>query len=242
MIEYVQTFKYQGHVFGAESSAICANYALKRVAIDDEDEFPIAAKANQNNLYMENFLKSDDTLEEAINVFNQLQPFLLKNGFELKTWFTNCSRFTEENPEDLRKISDTKKVEMEPYKVGSSLLGLQSTVTEDNLQVCIGTSKKVETLITKRKILSIVFSVFEPVGTLAPFGVQLRRLVKSFLTKKEKHWDNSVEPEEEEEFLNGKVRFRMLPEPALVNDTSAQPRTKRKFLSSLTHRWTQIVR
>ena len=57
MIEYAQTFKYQRHVFDAESSATCANYALKRVAIDDEDEFPIAAKANQNNLYMENLIK-----------------------------------------------------------------------------------------------------------------------------------------------------------------------------------------
>ena len=40
----VQIYEYQRHVFGAKSSPTCAIYALKRVAIDNEDEFPIAAK------------------------------------------------------------------------------------------------------------------------------------------------------------------------------------------------------
>ena len=42
--EPVQIYEYQRHVFGAKSSPTCANYALKRVAIDNEDEFPIGAK------------------------------------------------------------------------------------------------------------------------------------------------------------------------------------------------------
>ena len=54
----VQVYEYQRHAFGAKSSLICANYAFKRVALDKEVMYPIAANAIQNNLYMDNFLKS----------------------------------------------------------------------------------------------------------------------------------------------------------------------------------------
>ena len=98
----VQIYEYQHHVFGAKSSPTCANYALKRVAIDNEDEFPIAEKTIQNNFYMDDFLKSVETPEEAIKVFKQLQPLLSKHGFELKKWITNRDVVTNAIPEDLR--------------------------------------------------------------------------------------------------------------------------------------------
>ena len=110
--EPVQIYEYQHHVFGAKSSPTCANYALKRVAIDNEDESPIAAKAIQNNVYMDDFIKSVETPEEAIKVFKQLQPLLSKHGFELKKWITNSDVVTEGMPEDLRSISNTKQVEV----------------------------------------------------------------------------------------------------------------------------------
>ena len=212
MNELVQIYEYQRHVFGAKSSPTCANYALKQVAIDNEDEFPIAAKTIQNNFYMDDFIKSVETTEEAIKVFKQLQPLLSKHGFELKKWIANSDAVTNAIPEDLRSISNTKQVEVEPSKEGSSVLGLQWTITDDSLQFCRGTSKEVETPITQRKILSLVSSVFDPLGLFVTFSVHMRRLLKSIWTKNGQQWDNSVEPnEEEEEFLNWKDQ---LPEVA----------------------------
>ena len=68
--EPVQIYEYQRHVFGAKSSPTCANYTLKRVGLDNEEMYPIAAKAIQNNFYMDDFIKSVETPEEAIEVFN----------------------------------------------------------------------------------------------------------------------------------------------------------------------------
>ena len=139
--EPVQIYEYQRHVFGAKSSPTCANYPLKRVATNNEDEFPIAAKTIQNKFYMDDFIKSVETPEEAIKVFEQLQPLLSKHGFELKKWITNSDVVTNALPEDLRSISNTKQVEIEPGNDGSSVLGLQWTIIDDSLQVCRGTSK-----------------------------------------------------------------------------------------------------
>ena len=224
MNEPVQIYEYQRHVFRAKSSPICANYALKRVAIDNEDEFPIAAKTIKKNFYMDDFIKSP---EETIEVFKQLQPLLSKHGFELKKWITNSNVVTNAIPEDLRSISKTKQVEVEPSQEGSSVLGLQWAIIDDSLQVCRGTSKKVETPIPQRKILSLVSSVFDPLGLFAPFSVHMRRLLKSIWTKNGQHWDNSVEPNEEEEFLKWKAQ---LPE---VAETSID----RRYFSTAKDKW-----
>ena len=85
---------------------------------------------------MDDFIKSVETTEEAIKVFKQLQFLLSKHGVELKRWITNSDVVTNANPKDLRSISNTKQVEVEPSKEGSSLLGLQWTITDDSVTVC----------------------------------------------------------------------------------------------------------
>ena len=84
--EPVQIYEYQRHVFGAKSCAnyapTSANYAFKRVGLDNEEMYPISAKAIQNNFYMDDFIKSVETPEEAIKVFNQLQPLLSQHAEE----------------------------------------------------------------------------------------------------------------------------------------------------------------
>ena len=199
--EPVQIYEYQRHVFGAKSSPTCANYTLKQVGLDNEEEYPIATKAIQNNFYMDDSIKSVETSEKAIGVFNQLQPFLSRHGFELKKLYSNNVAVTKAIPEDLKSISNTKQVEVEPNTEGSSVLGLPRTVTDDSLQMCRGTNKEVETLITQRKILSLVSSVFNPIGLFAPFSVHMRRLLRGIWTKNGQHWSNEVEPSEEEQFL-----------------------------------------
>ena len=110
------------------------------------------------------------------------------------------------------------------------MLGLQWTITDGSLQVCRGTSKKVETPITQRKILSLVSSVFDPFGLFGlftPFSVHMRRLLKRIWTKNGHYWDNSVEPNEEEEFLKWKAQ---LPE---VAGTSID----RRYFSTAKDKW-----
>ena len=212
--EPFQIYEYQRHVFGAKRSPTCANYALKRVGLDNEEEYPIATKATQNNFFMDDFIKSVETPEEAIEVFNQLHPLLSRHRFELKKWISNKDALTKAIPEDLKSISNTKQVEVEPNTEGSSVLGLQWTVTDDSLQVFRGTNKEVETPITQRKILPLVSSVFDPIGLFAPFSVHMR-LLKGIWTKNGQHWDNEVEPSEEEEFLKWKEQLPIVDETSI---------------------------
>ena len=78
-----------------------------------------------------------------------------------------------------------------------------------------GTNKEVEAPITQREILSLVSSVFDPIGLFAPFSVQMRRLLKGIWTKNGQHWDNDVEPSEEEEFLRWKEQLPIVAETSI---------------------------
>ena len=213
--EPVQIYEYQRHVFGAKSSPTCANYAPKRVGLDNEEEYPIATKVIQNNFHVDDFIKSVATPEEAIEVFNQLQPLLSRHGFQLKKWISNNEADTKGIPEDLKSISNTKQVEVEPNTEGSSVLGLQSIVIDYSLQVCRGTNKEVEARITQRKILSFVSSVFDPIGLFAPFSVHMRRFLKGIWTKNGQHWDSEVEPSEDDKFLRRKEQLPIVAETSI---------------------------
>ena len=94
------------------------------MGLENEEKYPMAAKAIQNNLYMDDLIKSVETHEEAIKVFNHLQFFLSQHGFEVKKWISNNDAGDEKIPEDLKSISNTKHFKVERNTEGSSLLGL----------------------------------------------------------------------------------------------------------------------
>ena len=98
----------------------------------------------------------------------QLQPLLAKHGLELKKWISNNEQIQNVIPEELLSKSSTKRIEVDPTVEDPSLLGLQSTVTDDSLQVCRGTKKEVTEPITQRKVSSLVSSVFDPLGLFDP--------------------------------------------------------------------------
>ena len=54
----IEVYEYTRHVFGAKSSATCANYALHQVAKDIAKNDENLVKAVERNIYMDDFLKS----------------------------------------------------------------------------------------------------------------------------------------------------------------------------------------
>ena len=71
--EPVQIYDYQRQVFGAMSSSTCSIYALKRVGHDIEEMHPTAAKAIQNNFYMDDFIKSVVPLKKQTSEYRGIR-------------------------------------------------------------------------------------------------------------------------------------------------------------------------
>ena len=86
-----------------------------------------------------------------------------------KQWICNNEAVTKATPEDFKSISNKTQVAVQHNAERYSVLGLQWTVTDNNIQVSRGTKKKFEAPITQRKFMSLVSSVFDPIRLFAPF-------------------------------------------------------------------------
>ena len=162
----ISVYEYGRHIFGAKSSPTCVNYALQQVGRDSRDDNGMVAKLINRNFYMDDFVKSVASWEEAVEVYKCLRKSLADRGFQLTKWICNSEKVMEEIPSEDRSDALSKTFEAEP--LAPSILGLQWNVESDSLEICRGTEKEVPAKITQRIVLSHVSSVFDPLGLFPP--------------------------------------------------------------------------
>ena len=68
------------HLFGATLSPGCANFGLKQITSDDES-------ALRKDFYVDDGLKSDSSVEEAVEIINRSQTMCMNGGLRLSTSF-----------------------------------------------------------------------------------------------------------------------------------------------------------
>ena len=151
-------------------------------AVNDES----IIRTVQRNFYMEDFLMSVRTPQEAIEIYQKVREILSRGGFNLTKWITSDDEVETQIPEADRSTKVVKIFGAEPQS--SSILGLNWIVGTDNLIVCLGTEQDVPAKITQRIVLSFVSAVFDPLGICSPFTIRMRFLLKSI--RDNQRWDN----------------------------------------------------
>ena len=145
--EPISVYAYGRHTFGAKSSPTCVNYALQQVGRDCRDENGIVAKLINRNFYMDDFVKSVASEEEAVQVYKNLRKSLADGGFQLTEKICNFEKVMEELPTEERSVALRKTFEAEP--LAPSILRLQWNVESDSLEISRGTEKEVPAKITQ---------------------------------------------------------------------------------------------
>ena len=75
------------HLFGAISSPACANFALRRTAVDNKESFPSdVVNAVKRNFYVDDCFKYLPSELEAITHVDSLLGLLSRGGFKLTKW------------------------------------------------------------------------------------------------------------------------------------------------------------
>ena len=137
----VEVYEYTRHVFGAKSSPTCANYALHQVAKDNAVNDESLVKTVLRNFYMDDFLKSVRTTQEAIKIYQKVRDILSKGGFKLTKWITSDEEVKSQIPETDRSTKKVKTLEAESQS--SSTQELNWNVNTDSLIVFRGTEHEV---------------------------------------------------------------------------------------------------
>ena len=146
----VAVYQYTRHIFGSKDSPTCANYALKCTGTDNQSDFPQAAQSVHRNFYMDDYLESSPTVEEASNKAKEIVKLLAKGGFKLYKFVSNLNQL----PTELESNLTPNQEKAIPSANESHVLGLKWNHSSDTLVVSRGTCPDTTKSITQRVVLS----------------------------------------------------------------------------------------
>ena len=180
-LEYGIIRQYQNArlIFGATCSPCCAIFALHRCAADLSDRFPDVYEAVLNNFYIDDFIMSFATAEAARRLASNLRTVLQHGGFRL-------TKFVSNNPAALTALPEE---DMEIIQKTTKVLGQTWCLSNDTFTA--PTPKTIDPTQTLRQLFSMGSSIFDPIGLLAHFVIQLKVILQN-LWKRGKTWDQPV--------------------------------------------------
>ena len=182
-----QEYQMRVHLFGGASSPSCANFALKKTAQDNKTEFDLETiKTVECNFYVDDRLKSVSSKELAVNLSSQLCELLARGGFKLTKWLSNSRKFIESLPASER-AAQVRDLDFEKLPVERAL-GVQCNISSDQFGFRIVIKDRA---VTRRGILSIVSSVYDPLGFVAPFILNAKLILQD-LCRKKLDWDDVI--------------------------------------------------
>ncbi len=122
------------HLFGASSSPSCANFALRQTALDHRDEYrPEIVECIQKHFYVDDFLKSVATEDEAIQLIPDISELCEKGGFHLTKWVSNCHEVLDSVPV-AERAKDLRTLDLECESLPTErALGVLWTMEGDTL-------------------------------------------------------------------------------------------------------------
>ena len=185
LVEYRMTV----HLFGAVSSPSCANYALRKNAEDNQSHFSSEVVSTiKCNFYVDDCLKSLSSEEEAVQMVQDLIHLCQKGGFNLSKWVSNSSTVLASIPVENR-AHEIKEFDLDKERLQlERALGLQWFVHTDEFKFRITPQEQPQ---TRRGILSVVSSLYDPLGFLSPFTL-LAKFMLQDLCKRKYGWDEKI--------------------------------------------------
>ncbi|XP_041455129.1 uncharacterized protein LOC121407938 [Lytechinus variegatus] len=191
--ETPKAFRMCVHLFGGTWSPSCCNFAMRRTAEDNHGQCTSdAAKVVQRNFYVDDCLVSLQDEEKAVKLATELRMLLQKGGFRLAKWLSNNPRVLQTIPlEDRAKQVAGLDLNHEALPVERAL-GMRWDIEQDCFTYKINPKDKPS---TRRGLLSVVSSVYDPLGYASPCVLQAKMILQE-LTRQKLYWDEPIPVEE----------------------------------------------
>ena len=177
------------HLFGAASSPAVANFALKKAAADNKDNFsPSTITFIQRDFYVDDGLASVSSETQAIQLINESKQLLSQCGLKLQKFVCNSRQVLESIDNELRATAFKDiDLNLDPLSIERAL-GVSWCVESDRLRFRVIVQQKA---MTRRGILSTVCSIFDPLGLLAPVVLKGKMILQA-LCKDQLGWDDPL--------------------------------------------------
>ena len=182
--------------FGDKPSAAMAQIALRRTAEDGEDSCPEAARIIKEDTYMDDICFSIPTEDEAVQVTKELDEVLKEGGFKVKGWSSNKRLKAGDKLETNANLLETANEE--------KVLGVVWNEEKDTFSYRVkkqeNEASTIKSKLTKRRVLSRIAQVFDPLGFASAFLVKAK-IGMQRLWEMGIDWDQELPKDEESRWL-----------------------------------------
>ncbi|XP_026101642.1 uncharacterized protein LOC113072978 [Carassius auratus] len=200
-----QEYRMAVHLFGAASSPGCANFGLKHLARQHKATYPLASTFIEKNFYVDDGLVSVPSVEEAKKLITESQELCKRGGLRLH-------KFNSNEEAALACLDPSERAAtIEPLGLDPTpserALGIQWSIKTDTFSF---NSSLKDQPSTRRGCLSVIASLYDPLGFIAPFSLTGKRILQE-LCHRGIGWDDPL-PEDMrprwEEWINGLQRLK----------------------------------
>ncbi|XP_075170134.1 uncharacterized protein LOC142242443 [Haematobia irritans] len=196
----IKTYQLNTVTYGTSAAPFLAVRSLYYIADELLDRFELGAKAIKTSFYVDDFLGGAETIEELTELKYQVTEILKMACFELDKWHSNHKSF--------RNDKTVKDLNLDESSV-TSALGISWDQQTDNFLFSFS-PKSYPGSVTKRTILSLSSSLFDPLGFLAPLIIKAKIILQE-LWILNIGWDESVPQDLHTAWMNLVHDFELLP-------------------------------
>lgn len=186
-----EIYRMTMHPFGGVWSPSCATYALQHTSEDQKHNFDErTVSAVHKKFYVDDLLISTETEEEAMNFRKNISKMLKTGGLKLTKWTSNSKRVLQDVPTEER-AENVKSLDLDQDSLPvEHALGLEWKTVNDTLAIRIQEKSRPH---TKRGLLSVISSVYNPSGLVSPF-VLIAKIFQDEC-RVQKGWDDQISEE-----------------------------------------------
>lgn len=174
--QLLREFNLTTVTYGTKAAPFLAMMTLKQLAMDEGHKYQEsnAAMVLQEQFYMDDLVSGSFTLSSAKRLQEDLITLLQSGGFNLRKWSSNSEKLLQ----DVIRVQNEQAFDFKESE-STKTLGLRWHPTKDEFQFQLKIDlTSPTTKYTKRKLLSDISKIFDPLGWLAPITTTLKLLFK----------------------------------------------------------------
>ncbi|CAI6352741.1 unnamed protein product [Macrosiphum euphorbiae] len=196
----IQVYRLTTLTYGTVPAAFIATACLEKLA-ETGNDYLRARESIKRDFYMDDYLSGASTKEEAIRLKHEVLSILGQAGFELRKWSSNDPSIINSNMSvgDKGAGNDVRVFDCAITKI----LGLFWEPSDDVLRYKVSEYVENTEIINKRKILSEIATIFDPLGLVGPVVV-VAKLFMQNLWQLRVNWDEQLPKDVSDEWLQYK--------------------------------------
>ncbi|XP_077119086.1 uncharacterized protein LOC143775127 [Ranitomeya variabilis] len=188
-------YRMKVHIFGNSPSPAVAIYGLRHSAREGEAKYGSDVRSFvEKDFYVDDCLKSTPTEESAVSLLKRAQEMLASSNLRLHKIASNSQKLMAAFPSQ-DYSTDLKDLDLSTDSLPMQRsLGLLWDLKKDAFTFQISEEEKP---FTRRGVLSVVNSLYDPLGFVTPVTIQGKMMLRDF-TQETSDWDDPLPSDKRE--------------------------------------------